>query len=346
MILSGSEVFIMFHKDEAQRVIAISLGKIASYRNQRGGSSLHKNLLVANVLNKVRTFVNEDQASAAEQPIDKICSPEPSHLLVLNDYSKMPNNTQENFRPNEECQVMFSKSGHFGAPDVVIGSFETRDAVNGCDYSSVPVTDYGAECEISSTSSRVSYTQLKSDGESRVTYETNNDCYREVVPESRGLKRRQNMYEKDTVYAKRRKCDNEFPFFSDTSWRLQPAISDADSESESDLEVDQESSASSQDDNNMDTEQICSLVSVFKCSFHGLGLLDNSEVGSSEEVTSTDYGYSNSHLFVQELTSTSNRVGKPNALRRGLSLPDLCAKQADLRCQPFQLTAPVVALTV
>lgn len=40
---------------EAQRLIAVSLGKIAMSRQQRGGINLHKNLLVASVLHKART---------------------------------------------------------------------------------------------------------------------------------------------------------------------------------------------------------------------------------------------------------------------------------------------------
>lgn len=40
---------------DAQRLIALSLGKIALSRQQRGGINLHKNLLVASVLHKART---------------------------------------------------------------------------------------------------------------------------------------------------------------------------------------------------------------------------------------------------------------------------------------------------
>lgn len=40
---------------EAQKLIALSLGKIAMSRQQRGGINLHKNLLVASVLHKART---------------------------------------------------------------------------------------------------------------------------------------------------------------------------------------------------------------------------------------------------------------------------------------------------
>ncbi|GFO32358.1 immediate early response gene 5-like protein [Plakobranchus ocellatus] len=40
---------------ESQRLISVSLGKIAQSRSQKGGINLHKNLLVATVLHKART---------------------------------------------------------------------------------------------------------------------------------------------------------------------------------------------------------------------------------------------------------------------------------------------------
>lgn len=45
----------MSSSTEAQRLIALSLGKIAMSRQQKGGINLHKNLLVASVLHKART---------------------------------------------------------------------------------------------------------------------------------------------------------------------------------------------------------------------------------------------------------------------------------------------------
>ncbi|KAI0238212.1 hypothetical protein LSAT2_011160, partial [Lamellibrachia satsuma] len=41
--------------NEAQRLIAMSMGKITSSRSRRGGINLRQNLLVANVLLKART---------------------------------------------------------------------------------------------------------------------------------------------------------------------------------------------------------------------------------------------------------------------------------------------------
>ncbi|XP_050024360.1 uncharacterized protein [Dermacentor andersoni] len=50
----------MVMDNDAQKVIAISLGKIATSRVQRGGPSLHRSLLVASVLYKARTTYFDD----------------------------------------------------------------------------------------------------------------------------------------------------------------------------------------------------------------------------------------------------------------------------------------------
>merc|ERR1712121_135570 len=48
------QVLTMTSLGEVQRIIGLSLSKIQMGRNQRGGLPLHKNLLVATVLNKAR----------------------------------------------------------------------------------------------------------------------------------------------------------------------------------------------------------------------------------------------------------------------------------------------------
>ncbi len=52
---------------EAQRLIAVSLGKIAHNRGQRGGASLYKNLLVSTVLHKARHVYMVENFSAMMQ---------------------------------------------------------------------------------------------------------------------------------------------------------------------------------------------------------------------------------------------------------------------------------------
>lgn len=53
---------------DAQRLISISLTKIAQSRSQRGGVSLHKNLLVATVLQKARYIFMEETYHMVHSP--------------------------------------------------------------------------------------------------------------------------------------------------------------------------------------------------------------------------------------------------------------------------------------
>ena len=52
---------------ESQRLISVSLSKIAQSRGKRGGASLHRNLLVSTVLHKARhAFMTENFAAMME----------------------------------------------------------------------------------------------------------------------------------------------------------------------------------------------------------------------------------------------------------------------------------------
>lgn len=57
---------------DAQRLITISLTKIAHSRSQRGGVSLHKNLLVATVLQKARFIFMEEAFNMVNNPSTSI----------------------------------------------------------------------------------------------------------------------------------------------------------------------------------------------------------------------------------------------------------------------------------
>lgn len=62
---------------EAQRLIGISLTKIAQSRSHRGGVSLHKNLLVATVLQKARYIFMEEAYNMHYQPQAPVIHPRP-----------------------------------------------------------------------------------------------------------------------------------------------------------------------------------------------------------------------------------------------------------------------------
>lgn len=63
----------MVMENDAQKVIAISLGKIATSRVQRGGPSLHRSLLVASVLYKARTTYLDDALQANNGASPGVC---------------------------------------------------------------------------------------------------------------------------------------------------------------------------------------------------------------------------------------------------------------------------------
>merc|ERR1711976_860115 len=54
---------------DAQKLIAMSLGKIHASRGQRGGINLHKNLLVAGVLQKARTIYMVENYASPPSPM-------------------------------------------------------------------------------------------------------------------------------------------------------------------------------------------------------------------------------------------------------------------------------------
>ena len=67
----------MMEVPESQRLIAVSLGKIAASRGQKGGINLHKNLLVATVLHKARTAYMIQHINAAKQRVAPTPAPTP-----------------------------------------------------------------------------------------------------------------------------------------------------------------------------------------------------------------------------------------------------------------------------
>ncbi|KAK7095456.1 immediate early response gene 5 protein-like [Littorina saxatilis] len=77
---------------ESQRLIAVSLGKIAMSRGQKGGINLHKNLLVATVLHKARTAYMIQQF--ARQRASQSPSPPPSTTAAATSSPPPPSNVE------------------------------------------------------------------------------------------------------------------------------------------------------------------------------------------------------------------------------------------------------------
>ena len=79
--------------NEAQRLIAMSMGKITSSRSRRGGINLRHNLLVANVLLKARTVymmanyetimkARQAQVSVPEKPVEQVEADSTSDIMA------------------------------------------------------------------------------------------------------------------------------------------------------------------------------------------------------------------------------------------------------------------------
>lgn len=65
---NGAGMLKLASTTEAQRLLTLSVSKIISSRTQRGGVSLHRNLLVAGVLFRARDFLVASQLSCSAPP--------------------------------------------------------------------------------------------------------------------------------------------------------------------------------------------------------------------------------------------------------------------------------------
>lgn len=299
--VAHNPVFYTMITQEAQRLINISLEKIASYRSQRGSSNLHKNVLVANVLRRVRTTTVE------REPFCQVSNENLTPQEYMNDREDITcSECSDEAKPND---VLCRLAVHAGDVTKSHGNNDVSDFL---------VEDL-KENELPNNVTN---------------YSTTNDINKKLPSDSimtiRNLKRRQSMTSEDCISVKRRKdCISDESMRWRVTRRLSVSDCDVDSETESNLDSvnDQECN-----DSPMDVEQICGLVSVFRSSFQGLGYFGSA---TTEQINTRE---SNSY----STTKTENRQN--SSLRRGLSLPDLCAKQVSR--QPFKMCSPALALTV
>lgn len=311
--MDGSVSFVcgvpkMVLETETQRLINISLGKIASYRNQRGNSNLHKNVLVANVLRRVRNTV-----------VDEICT-----YKVSEDQ-----NISEERVLNGDKDVLLENDNTESRPNDVFGCLATH--ASDVSESRGQPDDVG-DLPFDNCENKTEQSDFNMDEEEKSSTRT------------RCLKRRQleNDDDDESVRVKRRRdC---YDVSSDlTNWRVKRTNSvDCDSDSDSESCTDTNSDSDSytyldSPESPMDVEQICGLVSVFRSSFQGLGFLGNARTAEQRKNVKT------------RPYPMTNNERRQNCLRRGLSLPDLCAKQAVgglSSTQSFKICTPILALTV
>jgi len=114
--------------ESPQRLIAVSLGKIAASRCQRGGPSLHKSLLVSAVLHKARTQVMMDNFHAM--------------LEARRTHEMESNNPYSTLRTVPDIS---DSSLCLDIPPIV-SSLPSQDKTNGLSYNTYsPITHYSSE---------------------------------------------------------------------------------------------------------------------------------------------------------------------------------------------------------
>ncbi|XP_064457670.1 immediate early response gene 2 protein-like [Ornithodoros turicata] len=278
-------------ENDAQKLIAISLGKIATSRSQRGGPSLHRSLLVATVLYKARTtYVDEAPQDLGSPP-----------ALGTPCHEEADENLDAACTSSNEASSIANPNRLVTAASPVTSPYEDCDSTD--------------SDELSDDKENV---QPASSGD-RQGFDT------DPQPMSRCLKRRRalSVEDDDCGSGKRSKRDG-------AHWRRSSSLcsvdSDTDSDTDSTFAADYESEFGvSPTDAPMEVESISNLVLAFNSGFKGL-----SEATWGSVVENCE------HLDDHKLAP----------LRRGISLPDLCATQSEVHRTSFEMSPTALALTV
>jgi len=298
---------------DAQRLITISLTKIAQSRSQRGGVSLHKNLLVATVLQKARFIFMEEAFSMVNGPSTSVGgytanTPEVQEYNYIDDDNLVALTAEEagvsasSSQPSSEAE---SASGDLSFLQSPITYVRCPDALEANKENHAP-SPYCPQ-----TGEAPTYLDLdKAPREQSVV------ILRERTPCSttRCLKRRRAVAEWETeeavlsILPKRHKSGLENESSSDDSVFLDDSTLLSGCEDVGDG-----------GSTTMEIDRITSLVSIF--SFGGLS---GATSGSATDL------------------STSSGLGK---LTRSTSTPDLCSAQAKESVDALQ-QRPFLAMTV
>ena len=269
---------------EAQRIITISINKIAGSRNQRGGINLRKNLLVASVLQSARTLYYEEMCNKMSRTTtlynrcesemeDEDCTESPDWG---DDNDSAPSCEQENNAPagNAECSTPIASGNEDKEnrlPDYITPVVDTLEPVK-CERIE-RVEDL--KSEDSSEESRPVLRDLSSQNYSCLT------CKR---------KRNDDDSSCDSVPVKKAKVDSDYCY------------SHSDNSQES-----------------VQTEQgpITSLVSIFKSGFHGLSGDSQRNSNASSEQNTNNRSAMSSHLeqssYVSPIARSLDILSRPIA---------------------------------
>lgn len=259
---------------DAQKLISLSLTKIAQSRSQRKGLSLHKNLLVATVLQKARYIFMEEAynmihgplSSASDLTISSNPNPEPvdNSTSAFNDEVDLIALTEEennNCSSNTDSEPS-SSSDIFNIPSVNDNNCSSNSISSSLNLSESFTSSSHCTVEDKENLEPTTYLDLDKDTDNIILKE------RSMSPTKSNLKRKRIIAEWETEEAvlsilpkkHRSTSDLDDSVFLDESTLLSPNSSD---EEESD-----EGSA-------MEIDRITSLVSIF--SFGGLGAPPSSE---------------------------------------------------------------------
>lgn len=298
---------------DAQKLISISLGKIANSRTQRGGMSLHKNLLVANVLQKARTvFMEETFHLMNTYKVHN--NNRPCH-----ESEYQPNGTVDEYqRPPAAAYVSTGAPVAYGGGNAYYAVPESCDS-NYVDDDSATVSDLDTDLENDNSDHSEEDNKENSPVADDLVLLSHNENHREVLGDSdsrqnsswpsRCRKRRRAVTEVEeavnSILPKRIKRDSGYD--SDVEYNYNATSNYRHTEYRISNNL-QQQHQHQPDDSAMDVEQISSLVTIFSSSFTGL---------------------------------ISKAEGK---LTRSLSTPDLCSKQAKEGMDLISM--PVLAMTV
>lgn len=227
--------------ESAQRLIAVSLGKIASSRNQRGGVRLHRSLLVAGVLMNARSATSS--RDAGEISDDHDTATEVNDLDMV-ESKKVDVSTCDTLTP---LLTPTSAELRLSADDVAAVVLQTA------------AVGSASDCVLPDTTTSAAETVTEEDTVNRIS-----DSLSAVGECTRKRKRLGNDDEfDDSVEIKRSRCVAELPTVSTSS------------------ELTAASSLNDATENEMETDsvQLTSLVHCFSSGFQGL--LSNSSTSDS-----------------------------------------------------------------
>lgn len=320
---------------EAQKLISISLSKIAQSRTQRGGVSLHKNLLVATVLQKARYIFMEEayhmvqasecySAAAAAAAAASSQASSQQQDTTSTTTGIMTTSSQQQSERDQDAEDS-SASTTCSRCSSGSSSVSSEDKENQCPSCQPPPTylDLDKTTAVLRTSADASCSSPKCLKRRRVAEWETEEAVQSILPK------------------KSKCCDS--PTASPTA---SPATPEDCAAAAKDLAEAAAAAADDEDDDDddqparsaMEIDRITSLVSIF--SFGGLAGPLGCGVGGGGGLGGSLSGGLGSGSSASDLSDLSDLK-----LTRSVSTPDLCSAQAKEGVDALQ-QRPFIAMTV